>query len=200
MEESIFNEVLDELFSALQSLETQTRALTQFLKDQNIVPADDFAPYLHQAGEASSIRWRAERIRINSLLTSAFKKVDESIATRLDKAGQDQSTTPEKQADRGPSSEANKSRDSKSEGSKNESLKNSDLNTSDLKNKDQNQNDPSTREAPAQETQRPASKPPQSETTKTEAAQPDTSDQTETKPAGAQSGGEANPSKTNEAA
>jgi hypothetical protein len=197
MEESIFNEVLDELFSALQSLETQTRALTQFLKDQNIVPADDFAPYLHQAGEASSIRWRAERIRINSLLTSAFKKVDESIATRLDKAGQGQSTTPEKQADRRP--EANKSPDSKSEGSKNESLKNSDL-KSDVKNKDQNQNDPSTREAPAQETQRPASKPAQSETTKTEAAQPDTSDQTETKPAGAQSGGEANPSKTNEAA
>jgi chemotaxis protein histidine kinase CheA len=67
-------EILDELFSLLESLETQSLALTQFLKDQGIVTDEKLAPYLDRAGNASSVKWRAARARMQYLLSPVPKQ------------------------------------------------------------------------------------------------------------------------------
>src|SRR3981081_1825695 len=62
-------EILEELFSLLESSETQSLALTQFLKDQGIATDEKLAPYLDRAGNASSVKWRAARARMQYLLS-----------------------------------------------------------------------------------------------------------------------------------
>ena len=52
-------EILDELYSLLETLETQNLALLQFLKDQGMATEEKLAPYLDRAGNASSEIGRA---------------------------------------------------------------------------------------------------------------------------------------------
>jgi hypothetical protein len=66
-------EILDELFSLLESFETQSLALTQFLKDEGIATDEKLAPYLDRAGNASSVKWRAARVRMQYLLSPIAK-------------------------------------------------------------------------------------------------------------------------------
>jgi hypothetical protein len=68
MNNEAMKEVLNDLFSHLERLETQTEAILQFLKEKKRVTDKQLAPYLEQAGNASSVRWRAARVRINHLL------------------------------------------------------------------------------------------------------------------------------------
>lgn len=72
-------ELLDELGSSLESMETQQGALLQFLKDKGIVNDEELAPYLTQAGNASNVRWRAARLRLERLLSSAQEKEQETL-------------------------------------------------------------------------------------------------------------------------
>jgi hypothetical protein len=67
MNVDLAQELLNELGSSLENLETQHAALLQFLKDNGILTDDQFAPYLAQAGKASGVRWRAAHIRLESL-------------------------------------------------------------------------------------------------------------------------------------
>jgi len=69
--------VFDELLPALEALDTKCEAILQFLKDKGIASEDDLAPYLEQAGNGSSVRWRVTRVRINHLLSDA--KTEESV-------------------------------------------------------------------------------------------------------------------------
>lgn len=62
-------EVLSELFSHLERLETQSTAILLFLKEKKRVTDKQLAPYLERAGNASNVRWRAERVRMEYLLT-----------------------------------------------------------------------------------------------------------------------------------
>ena len=78
MDETILQEMLDELFSALESVETQNGAILQFLKDRGIASDQDLAPFLEKAGNTSNVRWRAVRARINHLLSSAAKTRERS--------------------------------------------------------------------------------------------------------------------------
>ncbi|MGB8325891.1 MAG: hypothetical protein WCE52_23245 [Candidatus Acidiferrum sp.] len=63
-------EIFDHLFSLLEAQETQSAAILQFIKDKGIASDKELAPYLDQAGNASSVRWRAARVRANYLLSS----------------------------------------------------------------------------------------------------------------------------------
>jgi hypothetical protein len=69
MNNEAMKEVLNELFSHLEKLETQSEAIRQFLKEKKRVTDKQLAPYLEQAGNASNVRWRAARVRIERLLT-----------------------------------------------------------------------------------------------------------------------------------
>jgi hypothetical protein len=90
-------EILDELFSLLESLETQSLALTQFLKDQGIATDEKLAPYLDRAGNASSVKWRAARARMQYLLSPVAKKTDDQT--------KDKNKEPEKLSAEKPSTE-----------------------------------------------------------------------------------------------
>jgi hypothetical protein len=68
MNNEAVKEVLNELFSHLERLETQSEAILQFLKEKKRVTDKQLAPYLEQAGNASNVRWRAARVRIERLL------------------------------------------------------------------------------------------------------------------------------------
>jgi len=68
MNNEAIKEVLNELFSHLERLETQSEAILQFLKERKRVTDKQLAPHLEQAGNASSVKWRAARVRINHLL------------------------------------------------------------------------------------------------------------------------------------
>ena len=70
MNSEAVKEILNELFSHLERLETQSEAILQFLKEKKRVTDKQLAPYLEQAGNASSVRWRAARVRIEYLLAS----------------------------------------------------------------------------------------------------------------------------------
>jgi hypothetical protein len=82
----VMEELLDELFSSLEAIETKSAATLQFLKDRDHVTDKDLASYLEQAGKASNVRWRAARLRLMSLLTSALKNVEPSAGKTEPKA------------------------------------------------------------------------------------------------------------------
>jgi hypothetical protein len=73
MDENVVREMLHELFTSLEALETQSSAITQFLKDKGITNEEELAPYLERAGNASNVRWLGARVRMDHLLSSAMK-------------------------------------------------------------------------------------------------------------------------------
>jgi hypothetical protein len=71
--------ILDELFSSLEVLETQTAAVLQFLKEKAGSGDEQLAPYLEQAGKASSIKRRAARVRIDYLISSITNQPQKAV-------------------------------------------------------------------------------------------------------------------------
>jgi hypothetical protein len=68
MNNEAMKEVLNELFSHLERLETQSEAILQFLKEKKRVTDKQLSPFLEQAGNAANVKWRAVRVRIDHLL------------------------------------------------------------------------------------------------------------------------------------
>jgi hypothetical protein len=85
MDEEIVQQIIDELLSSLEPLDTQTAGLLQFLKAKGIVTDEELAPYLEQAGNASNVRWLATRVRIRSLISSAMKAAEQPAETEATK-------------------------------------------------------------------------------------------------------------------
>jgi hypothetical protein len=75
-------EVLDELFTLLEALETHSEAVLQFLKDQGITTDEKLAPYLERAGNATSVKWRAARVRMEYLLSPIQKETKNKDAEK----------------------------------------------------------------------------------------------------------------------
>ena len=78
MNEKIAQEILYEFSSSLEALEAQSSAILQFLKDKGIANDEELTPYLEQAGKASGVRWMAARVRIEHLVSAAFKATEEN--------------------------------------------------------------------------------------------------------------------------
>jgi hypothetical protein len=77
MDRAAVEKLLDEMLSSLEDLETKAGATLQFLKDKGHASDEDLARYLEQAGNVSNVRWRAARLRMMSLLSSALKSAEE---------------------------------------------------------------------------------------------------------------------------
>lgn len=98
MNVDLAQELLNELGSSLKSLETEHAALLQFLKDNGVLTDDQFAPYLAQAGTASSVRWRVAHIRLESLFSSERQKEEKLREDEKHQAGSEQAASRESEA------------------------------------------------------------------------------------------------------
>jgi hypothetical protein len=88
MDENVVREMFHELFTSLEALETQSSAITQFLKDKGITNQEELAPYLERAGNASNVRWLAARVRMDHLLSSAMKGAEQEAKKEPPKAAE----------------------------------------------------------------------------------------------------------------
>jgi len=99
MDSAITDEILEELSSALQRVEAQSTAILELIKEKGMVKEDELAPYLQRANEASSVRWRATRVRIGHLLSGLEKR--EQQAREEDKKKQERKEkTPQSASDK----------------------------------------------------------------------------------------------------
>ncbi len=80
MNEEFAKEILDAIFSSLEELETQNSAVLQLLKDKGLMREDELVAHLEQAGNASNVKWRAARVRIDHLISSAIKAEEREAA------------------------------------------------------------------------------------------------------------------------
>jgi hypothetical protein len=70
MDNKLVQQVFEELLPSLEALDTKCAAILQFLKAKGIATDEELAPYFEEAGNASSVRWRAARVRMNHLLST----------------------------------------------------------------------------------------------------------------------------------
>src|SRR5580765_473285 len=73
LDEQQLKEILSELFGLLESLETSNIAAFRALAEKKIVTEDEIERLLREAGDASSVKWRAARVRMEYLLTPIEK-------------------------------------------------------------------------------------------------------------------------------
>lgn len=70
MSDNPAKDALYELLDYLEQVETRTGALLQFLRDNDIVTDENFAPYLKQASNATDIKSRAIHARFDFLFNT----------------------------------------------------------------------------------------------------------------------------------
>jgi len=92
-ENNIVQEILHDLFSSLEALETQNTAILQFLKDKGIATDEELVSHLEQAGNASSVRWRGVRVRADYLFASAIKAAGQAAEKESPKPAENKQET-----------------------------------------------------------------------------------------------------------
>jgi hypothetical protein len=126
MDEKIVQEILHELISSLENLDTQSNAVLQFLNDKGMATDEELARHLEQAGNASSVRWRATRARIDYLVAGAFKSAEQEASARKEtpQNSQKESSQKETRQTRTSENETSESQTSKSKTEKDRPIKN----------------------------------------------------------------------------
>lgn len=84
--EKITKEIIDDLFSNLETIDAQSAAVLRFLKEKGITTEKDFAPYLQQASDAAGVRWLATRVRLERLLSYAISDVEKTAEEETERA------------------------------------------------------------------------------------------------------------------
>ncbi|MFL6437123.1 MAG: hypothetical protein ACJ71Q_06050 [Terriglobales bacterium] len=79
MNDNPVEEVLKDLFRYFELLETESRAIRQFLKENGIATDEKLAPYLEQAANASSVKWRAAKVRMERLFALAAQPAETQV-------------------------------------------------------------------------------------------------------------------------
>jgi len=74
MDKNVVDEILNELLPAVEAIEAQSEAVLMFLKENGVATEDRLQPYLSRAANASNVRWRAIRVRMERLLSAAAKE------------------------------------------------------------------------------------------------------------------------------
>ena len=87
--EQILGELLDEIMPTIQAADSTGAAIVRVLKDKKIVSEDELAPYLEQAANASSVKQRAARLRVERLFTSAMKSLQNAAENSARKVAQE---------------------------------------------------------------------------------------------------------------
>jgi hypothetical protein len=96
MDEDLAHQILDELFEHLEDVETQSAAILHFLKAKGIATDEQLSPYFEEASKATSVKWVAERARINYLLAAATRLPDKAAEKKPTKpAATDPNPTPD---------------------------------------------------------------------------------------------------------
>jgi hypothetical protein len=103
--EKIVQEILHELFSSLEVLDTQSTAILQFLHAKGIGSEADLAPYFEEAGNASSVRWRAVRVRIDYLISSALTAAERDGQKETPKQNREEAKNPDTEPSRSQATE-----------------------------------------------------------------------------------------------
>ena len=85
---NIVEEILHDLFSSMEALETQNTAILQFLRDKGIATDEELASHLERAGNASSVRWRGVRVRADYLFASAIKAAEQESKAATKQSGE----------------------------------------------------------------------------------------------------------------
>ena len=85
---NIVEEILHDLFSSMEALETQNTAILQFLKEKGIATDEELASHLERAGNASSVRWRGVRVRADYLFASAIKAAEQESKAATKQSGE----------------------------------------------------------------------------------------------------------------
>jgi hypothetical protein len=88
MDEQIVLQIVDELLSSLEPLETQNAALLQFLKAKGFATDEELAPFLEQAANTSNVRWRTVRVRTAALISNAMKPPETTPTKNMQTAPQ----------------------------------------------------------------------------------------------------------------
>ena len=101
MDVHVAQELLKELGSSLENLETQQAALLQLLKDKAIVTDEQLGPYLDQAGNASSVRWRAAHVRLGHIFSAATQKEQQTAISEEQRAPETRTPQREKMSESG---------------------------------------------------------------------------------------------------
>jgi hypothetical protein len=69
-------QVFEEMLPYLESLEAQIGGIIQLLKDKGITTNAEFAQYAQRGDDASNVRERSMRARMEYLFSSAAKRID----------------------------------------------------------------------------------------------------------------------------
>jgi hypothetical protein len=87
MDDKLTRELLDEVIPYLEKIEAQSAAVLELLKEKGLATNEQLTAYLEQASNASNVRWRAARLRIERILEASNKNAEPAKSETKPKEG-----------------------------------------------------------------------------------------------------------------